>query len=494
MNPSLIKVLIANPPWPGPGFGARSDVRWPHKRSDRFIEYPIYLAYLAAIVRKDGHGVDFVDAILDELSVTSFARRVADSAPAVAVLECSTPSIDYDLASASEIKKHSPRTMTVLVGSHPTVYHRKIMSARPAVDAVCRGEFDYTVRDLVRAVAAGGSLAGVEGLTWRENGEIRVNPDRPLIADLDEIPFPARDVVKSRFYRQATFRGKTPTTVITSRGCPFRCVYCLWPRTLYGNRFRARSAANVVEELEEAASRFGVDEIYFDDDSMGLDRNRMLEICRLMVEKKLRLEWIAQCRVDSMDEEVLRAMKEAGCRYIRFGVESGSPRMLKVMKKGITVEKAMETFRLARKVGIRTQAFFLFGVPEETGESIRETIEFAKKLKPDSAQFAVVVPHPGTELFRVSRDRGWLRYNNWEDFSSCRAMIETPQLSLAEVEQARIRAYREFYFRPAYVWQTLAGINSLSDLASVWSSARSIWSRIGFFSRRNGKTPGGNAS
>lgn len=478
-----MKVLITNPPWPGEGFGARSDVRWPHKRSDKFIEYPIYLSYLVAIVRQSGYQVSFLDAILEELSIDRFAERVREIGPDIVVLECSTPSINFDLQSAAAVKKVSPSTRTVLIGSHPTVYHREILAENPSVDAICRGEFDYTVRDLVRAQAEGRDWADIPGLTWRRDDEVQVNPDRPVIENLDEIPFPARDLVDSPNYRQGTFRGKHPTTVITSRGCPFHCIYCLWPNTLYGHNFRARSAENVVDELEECVKKYGIDEVYFDDDSMALDRERMLEICRLIVERGLKLEWISQCRVDSMDEEVLRAMKRAGCRYIRFGVESGSPRMLKLMKKGITTEKAMEAFRLARKVGIRTQAFFLFGLPGETEETVQETIEFAKKIKPGSAQFAVAIPHPGTELFETTTEKGWIRYDKWEDFSSCLGMIETPEFPLEAAEKARVKAYKEFYFRPAYIIQTALSISSWADLKSVISSAGSIFSRIGFFSK-----------
>ncbi len=478
-----MKVLITNPPWPGQGFGARSDVRWPHKRSDKFIEYPIYLAYLVAIVRESGHQPIFLDAVIEELGIEEFARRVERIAPDLAVLECSTPSIDYDLETVSALKRRLESLKTVLIGSHPTVYHREIIGENPAVDAICRGEFDYTVRDLVRAEAAGQPWDGVEGLTWRDGESIRVNPERPPIEDLDRIPFPARDLVASPFYRQGTFRGKRPTTVVTSRGCPFRCTYCLWPSTLYGREFRARSAENVVDELEEAITRFGVDEVYFDDDSMALDRDRMLEICRLIVERDLKFEWIAQCRVDSMDGEVLRAMKRSGCRYIRFGVESGSPKMLKIMRKGITVERVMETFRLARQAGIRTQAFFLFGIPGETWETVAETIEFAKKLRPGSAQFAVAIPHPGTELFRTATERGWIHYDKWEDFSSCRGMLQTPEFPREAAEAARVKAYREFYFRPSYILQTALSINNWADFRSVIASTRSIVSRLGFFHR-----------
>jgi len=184
-----------------------------------------------------------------------------------------------------------------------------------------------------------------------------------------------------------------------------------------------------------------------------------------------------------MDEEVLSAMKEAGCHYIRFGVESGSQKMLDTMKKGITLAQIKRAFELCRKVGIKTQAFFLFGIPGETPQTIRETIEFAKKLRPESAQFAVVIPHPGTDLYEICQREGWLKYSSWEDFSACNSLIETSELSRADVERARIRAYRKFYFRPGYVLRTALKIRSWNDFRAVVKSAKSIGDRISFFSR-----------
>jgi len=224
-----------------------------------------------------------------------------------------------------------------------------------------------------------------------------------------------------------------------------------------------------------------IDEVYFDDDSLALNRKRILEICRLINERNIQVKWIPQCRVNSMDEEVLRAMKKAGCHYIRFGVESGSQKMLDIMKKGTTLARIENAFKLCRKTGIKTQAFFLFGVPGETQATIRETIEFAKKLKPDSAQFAVVIPHPGTELYAVCKKNGWLKHKNWEDFSSCNSLIETDKLSREDIERARIRAYREFYFRPSYILRTIFKIQSFKDLRAVVKSASSIIKRISFF-------------
>jgi len=274
--------------------------------------------------------------------------------------------------------------------------------------------------------------------------------------------------------------------MVTSRGCPYHCTYCLWPGTLYGHHFRARSSLNVVEEIEQVVRDYHIDEIYFDDDSLALDRKRILEICRLIKERQLKVKWISQCRVDSMDEEVVQSIKQAGCRYIRFGVESGSQRMLQTMKKGVTLGKIRKAFELCRGVGIKTQAFFLFGIPGETEDSIRETIKFAKELRADSAQFAVVIPHPGTELYRICQDNGWLKYNSWEDFSAGNCLIETKHLSRRDIERARIQAYREFYFRPSYILATALKLRGLTDIKSVIKSAVSIIDRIGYFKERAG--------
>lgn len=476
-----MKVLVTNPPWPGPGFGARSDVRWPHKRSDKFIEYPIYLAYVVAVLKKTGIKVEFIDGVFEEMSIADFVKAAARINPDLVIIECSTPSIKYDLLTAKSLKEKINGVLTVLMGSHPTFFHREIMKENSFVDVICRGEFDLTVRDLALALMKGENLDKVKGITYRDSDGIRINEDRPLIDNLDELPFPARDIVKNEHYRQGTFTGKHCTTIVSSRGCPHRCTYCLWPRTLYGKRFRARSPENVVDEIEEVVEKYHVDEIYFDDDSLALNRRRMLEVCRLINERNIQVKWIPQCRVDSMDEEVLRAMKKAGCHYIRFGVESGSQKMLDIMKKGTTLAKIENAFKLCRKIGIKTQAFFLFGIPGETQATVRETIEFAKKLKPDSAQFAVVIPHPGTELYQICKNNDWLKYTTWEDFSSWNSLIETDKLSREDIETARIRAYREFYFRPSYILRTIFKIQSFKDLRAVVKSAGSIIKRISFF-------------
>jgi anaerobic magnesium-protoporphyrin IX monomethyl ester cyclase len=488
-----MRVLVANPPWPGPGYGARSDVRWPHKRSDKYIEYPIYLSYTVAVLDEADFEVSFVDAIMDELSIEEFAQRVHDIGPRLAIIETSTPSIRFDLETAAAIKELSPETFVALLGSHVTYFDREILAENPAVDAVIRGEFEYTAADLARALSNGGpptstglELRGVLGVTYRDaDGDVRRNGDRPVFEPLDQMPFPARHIVKGEGYRAGIYSGGHPTAMVSSRGCPYRCTFCLWPDILYGHKFRARSAENVVDEIEQAARLHGHDEVYFDDDTFTIDRQRVLDICRLIQERGLakEVEWIAQCRVDTVDRETLEAMKNANCGYILFGVESGSPQMLKKMKKGITLDKVREAFKLTREIGIKTQAFFLFGMPGETQETIGETIEFAKELNASSTQFAVAIPHPGTALYEECKTNNWLTSENWADYTAEASLIETPWLSAKEVEDARVRAYREYYYRPRFILGEALKIRRLADVKRLARGANSVRARIRFFNQ-----------
>lgn len=481
-----MKVLVTNPPWPGEGYGARSDVRWPHKRTDKYLEYPIYLAYMVAVLEEAGVEVGFIDGVMEEMSIADFSRAVSSIRPDLVVIECSTPSIDYDLETARAVKDSVDGTSVALIGSHATFFHEEILSDNPAVDAICRGEAEMTVKELALSLSSGDDLRQVKSLSYREGEEVRVNPVRPLIQDLDSLPFPARHIVRHDGYRAAIYSGDCPTAMVSSRGCPHHCIYCLWPETLYGHKFRARSAANVVDEMEHVVRDYGVDEIYFDDDCLTLSKKRVLEMCRLLLKRDVGVKWIVQSRVDTVDREVLTAMKEAGCHYILFGVESGSPRMLEIMKKRISLDKVRQAFKDCRELGIRTQAFFLFGVPGETQETVEETIEFAKEIDADSTQFAIVVPHPGTELYETCVEHGWLVYDGWEDFAAENSLIETDHLTREEVEEARIRAYRRYYFRPGLVAKSLLGVRSFRDIKRLFRGGRSVLDRISFFERHAG--------
>ena len=476
-----MKAVVANPPWPGEGYGARSDVRWPHRRKDKYLEYPIYLAYLTAILKKAGIDTEFLDGVIEEQTPEQFAAEVKARGAKLLVIECSTPSIKYDLESAKEVKEQSPDTFVALTGSHPTVFHEEILSENDYVDGVCRGEPDYTVRDIGLALSNGGQLEEVAGLTYRDASGVHVNEDRALIRDLDELPFPDREAVQIAPYRTAHYGCKNSTCMITSRGCPYRCIFCLWPDTLYGRKCRMRTAENVVDEVQELVEKYGVQEIYFDDDSLTVKRDRLFEICDLIKRRDLKLKWFGQARVDRVDEELLREMKSAGCYNLFFGIESGCQEILDKMQKGITLEDARKAFVACRKVGMRTQAFFLLGMPGDTLETMKQSVDFAIELKPNSAQFAIAIPHPGTKLYEICKEKGWLKVSNWEDFAACNSIVETDTFTAADVQQARLYGYKKFYFRLPFILSSAWRMRKPSEARRVIQGFFSILDRILFY-------------
>jgi len=479
----MFRALVTNPPWPGDGYGARASVRWPHKRKDKKLEYPIFLSYAVALAREAGVETSFLDGVCDELGIEDYAVEVNRLAPDFIAMECSTPSIDHDLASVRKIKELRPRTFVALMGSHATYFHKQLLEEHPEVDAVIRGEFEITIREIALALKDGRSLAEVTGLTFRDGASVRVTPDRPFDFELDSWPYPARDIVPIEKYQTAQYQGTNGTFMLSSRGCPYRCTFCLWPGTMVGRDFRARRPQSVVDEMEHLVKKYGVDDIYFDDDTMTIDRERLLEICRLIQERDLKVHWIAMGRVDTVDEELLRAMRNAGCDNIYLGVESGSQEILKRLKKGIQLSQVERAFQVARKVGIKTQAFFMLGGPGETKETLKETIDFAVRLDPDNAQFAAAVPYPGTEMYEEATRKGYLKAETWEDYAARDIVLETETLSRLDLEKARLEAYRRFYLRPRFVLRTLRRLTSVREIRRVFRGALSIASRLLYFSQ-----------
>jgi radical SAM superfamily enzyme YgiQ (UPF0313 family) len=489
----MFKVLVTNPPWPGDGYGARSSVRWPHRRKDKKLEYPIFLAYAVALLKEAGVETAFLDGVCDELGSEAYAAEVARIAPRFIAMESSTPSIDHDLESVRQIKSLLPGAFIALMGSHATYFHRQLMEGHPGVDAVIRGEFEITVRETALALKRGDPLSQVAGLTIREGGTIRVNPDRPFDLDLDRWPYPDREAVPMEKYQTAQYQGKKGTFMLSSRGCPHRCTFCLWPGTMVGRDFRARSPESVVGEMEYLVRKHGVDDIYFDDDTMTIDRERLLKICRLIQERDLDVHWIAMGRVDNMDEELLAEMLKAGCDNLYLGVESGSEEILKGLKKGVSLAQVERAFRMARRAGVRTQAFFMLGGPGETKETLKQTIDFAVRLDPDNAQFSAAVPYPGTEMYEESLRKGYLRARTWEDYAARDIVLETEALSRLDLEKARLEAYRRFYLRPRFVLRTAMRLTSLREIRRVYRGTLSILSRLVYFSRNvRRKTRGGS--
>ncbi|MDP2909512.1 MAG: radical SAM protein, partial [bacterium] len=292
-----------------------------------------------------------------------------------------------------------------------------------------------------------------------------VNPQKELIQNLDELPFPARHLVPFQKYSSVLAKKFPVTTMFTSRGCPYRCLFCDRPHL--GKFFRARSASNVVDEFEKCV-RMGIKEIFIYDDTFGVDRQRVLDICQGIIKRKIDISWDIRTRVNTVDEEILIALKNAGCQRIHYGVEAGTQRILNILRKGITLEMAEKAFRLTKKAGIQTAGYFIIGSPSETEEEILATINFAKKLNPDFVHFTILTPYPATDLYRFGLETGVIKYDYWKEFAQTPSLDFSPPVweeifSKDELNKLLKKAYRSFYFRPGYVLKRLREVSSFKE-------------------------------
>jgi radical SAM superfamily enzyme YgiQ (UPF0313 family) len=322
------------------------------------------------------------------------------------------------------------------------------MTDHRCIDIIARGEYEHTVLELARALRDKRNLAQVRGLTFRRNDDVLLNPDRLRVGDLDSLPFPARDYFDWRKYHEPGYYALPWITMISSRGCPFRCTFCSWPQTMYGHKYRVRSARNVVDEMELCVKKYRPGEIFFDDDTFTIGKKRVLDICRQILDRRLRVVWSCMGRTDTVDEEMLTEMRKAGCRKIKFGVETGSPTLMADIKKGLDLDKVTEAFRVARAVGMEVHGTFMIGLPGETRDTVRETVDLACSIPMDSIQFSIATPFPGTEFYRQCADNRWLVTENWEDYDgNFGSVVSYPQLSKVEIEELFYFADREYELR-----------------------------------------------
>jgi len=477
-----VNVLLLNPPF-HPRFSREQ--RSPAVTKGGTFYYPMWLAYATGVLERAGFNVKLVDAPADGKDLQSVLDVVKDFRPGLVVLDTSTPSIHNDVQVTEAIKEVSRDVVAILVGPHVSALPTETLTMSTRIDAVARGEYDFTILDCARRLSEGGSLAGIEGLTYRQNGETIHNPARPFIEDLDALPFVSR-VYKQHLNVGQYFyaHGRYPIVVtVAGRGCPFQCTYCVYPQTFVGRKYRARGIDNVIDELQFVREAFPhVKEVMFEDDTLTVNRNRVRDLCARIVERRLNIEWSANSRPD-LDYETLRMMKEAGCRLLCVGMESGDQTILDRIKKKMTVEKIRQFVADARKAKVLVHGCFMFGNPGETEQTIRTTIELAKDLPLDTAQFFPLMVYPGTESYDWMRGNGYLRsedFRQWltpEGLHNC--MIDLPGLSAERLVEWCDRARRAFYLRPRYILAKLIqGLGSVQDAKKLMRSSRSFFRHL----------------
>ena len=437
--PSFLKTLFVNPPsWQGFDGGAGS--RYQAKREIRSFWYPTWLAQPAALIP----GSRLVDAPPHDLTKDDILRIARDYE--AVVIHTSAPTLRGDAALAESLKSQQRDLSIGLVGAHAAVLPEETLRTSEAIDWVGRKEFDFTCRD----VAAGIPLEKVDGLSFRRDGKIIHNAERALIADFDELPSVmdvyARDLDIERY--DIGYLKHPYVSHYTGRGCPAQCTFCLWPQTVGGHKYRARSPENVAREMAHAKALFPqVKEFFFDDDTFTAYAPRAREIAAHL--GKLGITWSCNARAN-VNYETLKTMRDNGLRLLLVGYESGSQAILDNIKKGIRIEEACEFTRNCRKLGITIHGTFILGLPGETPETIRNTLEFAKELDVFSIQVSLAAPYPGTELYRQALENGWFGRDATlvSDSGTQTAALEYDGLSREEIFAWVEKFYRAYYFRP----------------------------------------------
>ncbi|RLC26093.1 MAG: hypothetical protein DRH56_05100 [Deltaproteobacteria bacterium] len=466
-----MKVLIINPPWPGKGYGTRSQNRIIKHRSDKFLQYPIFLAYSAAQLKRAEIEVAYIDSVIQDLDMRQTLKAAKDTQPDVVFMETTTPSIEADLQSLTALKEATGAAI-IVGGPHATYFHRSVLESCAAVDIVIRHEFDTKI---ARVVSNLNHLDTVEGISYRSDGKVVDNGDGTFETDLDGVPFPDRDAIPWQWYLEAWYSREPFMNMMTSRGCPYHCAFCLWPQSMYGHRQRFRSLDNVFSEIHELVDRYGLREINIDDGTFTTNRERVIRFCRRLRREKLNLIWTCNGRVDNLDDEMLSEMKRAGCKMIRLGVESGSQEVLDRIRKGLTLEQIEKGVKMVRKHRIQALGGFMFGFPYDSRRSVEETLRFAKKLSPDQVQFSICMCYPGTSLYEYAVDNGLLLAKSFKEFDMTHGpVVKTVDMERKNLEHILARAYREFYFRPAYVLQTLFHMRDMDEIRRVFRSLKSL--------------------
>jgi radical SAM superfamily enzyme YgiQ (UPF0313 family) len=474
-----MKILMLNPPY-FPKYSRQS--RSPCVTKGGTFYYPYLLAYATGVLEKTGHTVKLIDAVARGWTrerTTEFARQFS---PGLVVIDTSTPSIKNDVEVAEAIKEAVPSAHINLVGTHPTNLPVDTLNMSNAIDSICRDEYDYTVRDLTAALESGKTPAKVKGVTYRDKGRVKGTPNRPRIKDLDELPFVSAVYKKHLNVRDYFYASlmHPQVTLLTARGCPFNCSFCNSP---FKASYRARSAENVVKELEYIQNELpAVKEVMIEDETFPAIKKRTMKLCNLMIKHRVKLRWSCNARVD-MDIELMKTMKSSGCRLMCVGFESPKQAVLDGIHKGTTRDMQLRFMVNTRKAGLLVNGCFMLGLPGDTKGTIKETVEFAKELGPDTAQFYPIMVYPGTEAYDWAKKNSYLTTEDHEKWLTKDGLHSTtvsrPGLGDRELLELCDKARREFYIRPRYVTKKIAqSITRPGELKRNLKSSRTFFKYV----------------
>lgn len=459
-----MKILLINPPF-------EEEASVGNSRSIRYVLnviQPLGLAYLAAVLEKNNFPVRIIDCFIDS-SYKDLFKEILKEKPDVVGITATTPTFEPARFIASKIKDLIPSALLIIGGAHITAQPYETMEYN-CFDIGVIGEGETTFLELLKHIQENirEGLGAIRGIVYRQEGKVIITPKREFIKNLDTLPHPARRLLPhlSKYKpTPASYKRLPLATIMTSRGCPSQCTFC--DRGVFGNIYRQRRAERVLAEVEEVIGRFGAREIRFFDDLFTLDRERALKICEGFKKKKFKIPWTCLTAVGYVTKDLLKEMKSAGCWQVLYGLESGDSRMLRLLKKGNTLEQNMQAVRWAKEAGLSVRADFIVGTPQETVESLKRTLNFALNMELDYAHFNKFVPYPGTGLYKDLKESGY-------DFDFRKGCSITDHSRFLYIPQTLAGknyytdfinfAHRKFYLRPGYIVKRLLSIKTWDEL------------------------------
>ncbi len=460
-----LKVALVYPP-----YGAIKNEPGIRAVKENYGVFPsLSLLYVGGCLEAAGAKVLFIDVNAENLSIEETVARLKAFGPSYIGYTITTYLFYQTLSWVREIKKRVP-VPTLVGGVHMGMYPKETLT-HTCLDYGVTGEAEVSLPELLHTLEAGGDLSAVRGIVYRnDQGVPVVTPAAPMLGNVDEAPFPARHLIDNSLYYSFISKYKNFSCLMTSRGCPYRCIFC----EQGGLKFRPRSPANVCDEIEIALKEFGVREFDFFDSAFTIQKQRVIDICDEINRRKLDVIWAARTRVDCVNEETLQAMARAGCTRIYYGVESGNRQVLRTLLKASNLEKCKETISATKKAGIDTFGYFMVGNPGEDKATVRQTVRFALELDLDYAQFSKTTPMPGTEMYRMFIEEFGVDY--WKEYlldESKDQYIPRPDcdLSEAEIQELAQMAYLRFYYRPSQIGKALAKVKSWEELRRSVSTA-----------------------
>lgn len=434
-----MKVLFVNPPQTASKYKFMG-----------VIAPPLGIAYMAGVLQENNIDVEILDASAEDMDFKDVEKELLKRKPDLVALTALTPTIGRALETAQVVKETLPDSIVVMGGYHPTFNFIETLEDEN-VDIVIRGEGEYIMLNLVQALENQSSLHDVKGIVFEDKNskEIVVNPEAPLIQDLDELPFPALNLLPMKKYRLLDMDTHM-TTMITTRGCPMQCSFCS-SAAMHGKKIRERSVENIVDEIEYLKTNYDIDTIAFMDDTFTLKKRKVMAICDEILKRNIEIMWGCTSRVDTLDEKLLKKMKEAGCITIFIGVESADQQQLDNMCKNTTIAKIENAFKIAHKLKIRTIASVALGMPGDTKEIMNKTVKFVHELKPNYAIYSLATPYPGTRFYKEAFEKNLIKIKDWSKYTLITPILETIDCSLNDMRKIQAKAFMKFYLRPHYI-------------------------------------------